>query len=180
MNITQQRIAALRSNPVAARLLDGGESVESSDFLSDVRRRALSNGRLSEAQIAAVARAFDRIDQRAQWAAERAAEAKRLADAGVRAPEGRVEVVGVVTSCKQHVSQFGESIKIVVESPTGWKCWGTAPASLLGDVDTTVIEEVREAIVGKLISFTATLVRSDRDAAFAFAKRPSKAQFIPA
>lgn len=174
------KIETLRENPVAARLLDGGVDVESNEFLSDVRRRAAQSGRLSPAQIAAVARAFERIDQRAKWAAERAAEARRLAEAGVKAPEGRAVVVGVVKSAKQHVSHFGESIKIVVESAEGWKVWGTAPASLLGDLDTTVIEEVQEAIVGKLISFTATLVRSDRDAAFAFAKRPSKAQFVSA
>ena len=174
------KIELLRQNPVAARLLDGGPDVDSNDFLSDVRRRAAQSGRLSPAQIAAVARSFEGIDRRKGWEADRRAEAQRLADAGVKAPEGRAEVVGVVKSAKQHVSGFGESIKIVVESAEGWKVWGTAPASLLADVDTRVIEEVREAIVGKLISFTATLVRSDSDAAFAFAKRPSKAQFVSA
>lgn len=173
-----ERIEALKAEfPAVARLVRDGDSA-GSDFLSDVRSRFLASGRLSDAQIAAVERAFAGIDRRAQWAAERAAEAKRLAEAGVRAPEGRVEVTGVVLSVKQHVSQYGESLKCVVQADAGWKVWSTVPASLVDDVDTLVIEEVEAAIKGKRVSFTATLARSDRDAAFAFAKRPTKAKIV--
>jgi transcriptional regulator with XRE-family HTH domain len=48
------------------------------------------------------------------------------------------------------------------------------------EVDTKVIEEVREALVGKRIKFVAALTRSDSDAAFAFGKRPTKASFVAA
>jgi hypothetical protein len=177
-----ERIEALRQNPAIARLLDGGRDVEASEFLSDVRSKALEYGRLSDGQIAAVERAFARIARQEQWAAERRAEAQRLAEAGVKAPEGRVEVTGVVLSAKEHQSQFGTAIKIVVKSDEGWKVWTTAPSSLFSevDVDTKVIEEVREALVGKRIKFVAALTRSDSDAAFAFGKRPTKASFVAA
>lgn len=180
------RIEALRQNPAIARLIDGGSDVDASEFLSDVRRRAVETGRLSDPQIAAVERAFKRNDERIErqqrWEAERRAEAQRLAAAGVAAPEGRVEVTGTVLSAKEHQSQFGTAIKIVVQADDGWKVWTTAPSSLFSqvDVDTTVIEEVREAIVGKKIKFTAALTRSDSDAAFAFGKRPTKASFVAA
>jgi hypothetical protein len=177
-----ERIAALRENPAIARLLDGGRHVDASEFLYDVRSKALENGRLSVGQIAAVERAFERIAQKDRWEEERRAEALRLAEAGVKAPEGRVEVTGVVLSAKEHQSQFGTAIKIVVKSDDGWKVWTTAPASLFSevDVDTKVIEEVREALVGKRIKFVAALTRSDSDAAFAFGKRPTKASFVAA
>jgi len=182
-----ERIESLRQNPAIARLLDGGRDVEASEFLYDVRSKALEYGRLSDGQIAAVERAFAQIARREQWAAERRAEALRLAEAGVKAPEGRVEVTGVVLSAKEHQSQFGTAIKIVVKSDDGWKVWTTAPASLLINVDaaavksaTTVIDEVREALVGKRIKFVAALTRSPSDAAFAFGKRPTKASFVAA
>lgn len=171
-------IATLRQNPVVARLLDNAGW--QNEFLHDVRQRALSSGRLSVAQIAAVERAIEREDRRAQWAEERRAEAQRLAAAGIQAPEGRATVTGVVVSAKLHQSDFGNSIKIVVQSDDGWKVWSTAPASLLADVDTAVIEEVREALLNKRVTFTATLTRSPSDAAFAFGKRPSKAEFVTA
>jgi hypothetical protein len=180
MNNTQDRIEALRQNAAVARLLDGGRHVEASEFLSDVRRKALANGRLSAGQIAAVERAFERVARQEQWEAERREEAQRLAAAGVKAPEGRVEVTGVVLSAKEHQSQFGTAIKIVVKADEGWKVWSTAPSDLLFDVDTRVIEEVREALVGKRIKFTAALTRSDSDAAFAFGKRPTKASLVSA
>jgi hypothetical protein len=177
-----ERIETLRENPAIARLLDGGKHVDASEFLYDVRSKALEHGRLSVGQIAAVERAFERIAQKDRWEAERRAEALRLAEAGVKAPEGRVEVTGVVLSAKEHQSQFGTAIKIVVKSDDGWKVWTTAPSSLFSevDVDTKVIEEVREALVGKRIKFVAALTRSDSDAAFAFGKRPTKASFVAA
>jgi hypothetical protein len=177
-----ERIAALRQNPAIARLLDGGRHVEASEFLYDVRSKALEYGRLSDGQIAAVERAFERIARQDRWEAERREEAQRLAAAGVKAPEGRVEVNGVVLSAKEHQSQFGTAIKIVVKADDGWQVWTTAPSGLVSqvDVDTTVIEEVREALVGKRIKFTAALTRSDSDAAFAFGKRPTKASLVSA
>jgi hypothetical protein len=181
-----ERLVSLRQNPSIARLLDGGSDVNGSEFLCDVRVRALNTGRLSEAQISAVERSFRKFDERAErqarWEAERRAEALRLAESGVKAPEGRVEVTGVVLSAKEHQSQFGTAIKIVIKSDEGWKVWTTAPSSLFSevDVDTKVIEEVREALVGKRIKFVAALTRSDSDAAFAFGKRPAKASFVSA
>ena len=175
-----ERVEALRQNPAIARLLEGGRDVEASEFLSDVRSKALEHGRLSDGQIAAVDRAFARIARQEQWAADRRAEALRLAAAGVKAPEGRVEVAGVVLSAKSHESQFGTAIKIVVQSDEGWKVWTTAPAALLYDVDASNIDKVRETIVGKKISFTAALTRSPGDAAFAFGKRPTRAQVVSA
>lgn len=166
----QERLDALKAtSPAIARLLDGNDpEVAGSEFLSDIRAKAYS-GRLSDAQVAAVARAFDGIDRRRQWAKERAERAAALVAAGVRAPEGRVEVEGVVLTVKDQYGFRGEPTrKILVKADAGWSVWLTLPASLAGDAE----------VKGQRIRVTATLTRSDRDATFAFGKRPSKASFV--
>lgn len=166
----QERVDALKAaSPAIARLLDGNDpEVAGSEFLSDIRAKAYS-GRLSDAQVAAVGRAFEGIDRRRQWAKERAERAAALVASGVRAPEGRVEVEGVVLTVKEQEGFRGEpTTKILVKADAGWSVWLTLPASLAGDAE----------VKGQRIRVTATLTRSDRDATFAFGKRPSKASFV--
>jgi len=171
----EERLDNMRENPSLARLLDNDWT---NDFLADVRRKALESGRLTDIQISAVERTIEREDRKARWAEERRNEAQKLAEAGVKAPEGKVEVTGVVTSAKKHESPYGESIKIVVKSDEGWKVWLTAPSGLLANVDTQEIDQVRGALLNKRIRFTATLTKSPNDETFAFAKRPMKATFV--
>jgi hypothetical protein len=165
----QEALAALKAaNPAIARLLDGNDpEVAYSEFLSDVRSKAHS-GRLSDAQVAAVGRAFEGIDRRRQWAKERAEQSAALAAAGVQAPEGRVEIEGLVVSVKEVEGFQGDPVtKIIVKTDAGWSAWLTLPAAL-----------AEEDVKGQRIRVTVTLTRSDKDATFAFGKRPSKAVLL--
>lgn len=184
-----ERVKSLKeSNPAIARLLDGNDvEVNRSEFLSDIRRKAEDSGRLSEAQIAAVGKAFERIDQRKAWDKERAEKAAVLVAAGVKAPEGRLEFEGVIVSAKIHDSRFGESVKLVVKTDAGWSVWVTCPSGLedaaVGHVDIGLPSggaRAYEALRGRRVRLTATLTRSDRDPLFAFGKRPAKASLLDA
>lgn len=174
----------LESHPVLQRLLNNGDDVRSNAFLSDVRRKFADNGRLTDRQIAAVAAAFARGEQRKKWAQEkadreasRAAERRALEADGVRAPEGRVTVVGEIVSIKWHdASPWGArrthstgNYKVVVKTEAGWACWVTLPRGLDADPNSAR---------GRRIRLDATLVRSDRDQLFAFGKRPTNARFL--
>jgi hypothetical protein len=165
----QDRLAGLKAaNPAIARLLDGNDpEVAGSEFLSDIRSKAC-NGRLSDAQIAAVGRAFEGIDRRRGWAVERAQRAAALVASGVQAPEGRVEVEGEVVSVKDRDGFRGNvETKIVIKTDAGWSAWLTLPSSIDAD-----------GLKGQRIRVTVTLTRSDKDATFAFGKRPSKAVLV--
>jgi len=77
--------------------------------------------------------------------------------------EGRYEIQGEVLTVKFQESQFGGSLKMLVEVD-GYKVWGTVPTDLYG-VDR-----------GDRVAFTATVERSQDDAGFGFFKRPTKAR----
>lgn len=166
---SEERLAdAVKRRPILQRLLNNDATVQGNSFLSDVRRKFVEHGRLSDNQIVAVERVFKTDEQRQQWAAQRAS----LRVAGVEAPEGRVEVVGEVVGCKWHESRFGASWKITVRADAGWSAWLSLPQGLIAD------GESAESARGRRLRLTATFTRSDRDSAFAFGKRPSKAEFI--
>jgi hypothetical protein len=187
----EERIDALvEQHPHLQRLLNNDATVQGNSFLSDVRRKFVENGRLSDNQIAAVERVFNAEGQRNQWAAEKAArqanwaaEKAALQAAGVQAPEGRVAVEGEIVSIKYQQNQFGPrrfygngasgydggNYKIVVKTAEGWSVYVTLPSNLADQAD---------AAKGRRIKFTATLTRSDRDVTFAFGKRPTGAQFL--
>lgn len=182
-----ERIAALvQENQSVAWLVENGSDVQTSEFLSDVRQKFLDNGRLSPGQVGAVERAKAGIERRKQWAAERAAKSAALVAAGVRAPEGRVEVEGEIVSARVQQSDFGDNVKIVVKTDAGWACWLTLPSSLgdsLRDDNGNhlySLSETADAVKGKRVRLTATLTRSPSDQTFAFGKRPAKASFISA
>ena len=72
-----------------------------------------------------------------------------------KVPTGKVEVEGKIISFKWVQTQFGEVRKMFVESPLGYKVYGSVPGSL-------------EAEVGDCVRFVATVVASDSDASFGF------------
>jgi len=167
----EERIDALiEQHPHLQRLLNNDATVQRVGFLADVRRKFVENGRLSDNQIAAVARVFESEDRRQQWAAEKAAKQA----AGVEAPVGRVEFEGEIVSVKWHESRVGyRSVgqwKVTVKTDAGWSVWVTLPSNLA--------DEGSGSAKGRRVRLTATLTRSDRDPAFAFGKRPSGAQFL--
>lgn len=87
-------------------------------------------------------------------------------EAGENAPEGRVTITGTVLALKWKESQYGSTLKMLVQDDRGFRVWGSVPANL-DDAE-------RES----RITFTATVQASDRDEKFGFFKRPTKAEII--
>jgi hypothetical protein len=56
------------------------------------------------------------------------------------------------------------SYKMLIKANENYKVWVTAPHSLL--------DSVNESLKGKVLTLTATLTQSERDATFAIGKRP--------
>jgi hypothetical protein len=77
--------------------------------------------------------------------------------------EGRYKLSGVVKSTKVAFTDWGSSLKMLLELDNGNRVYGTVPSS---------IDEVDP---GDRISLTGTVKRSDDDNHFGFYSRPSKA-----
>lgn len=162
MSIEARIDALIESQPAVAWLLENGDEVTKSTFLSDVRARLLRFGVLSDKQIAAVEKCRDSATRLREENAKRAA----LAASGVKAPEGEADVAGEIVSVKPSRYGFGA----IVSTDAGWRCWFRLPASLLRECEPL---DAR----GRRVTFRATLSRADNDPLFAFAKRPSNAAF---
>jgi hypothetical protein len=156
----------LDSTPFAKVLFENGSEVQRNAFLSDLRRKLVHYGDLSPRQVSAGQRALDGAVRFSEVQKKRAEEKAALAAAGVVAPEGRVEVEGEVVSIKWREGAFRAPgcYKIVVKTAAGWSCWVTPPKDF---------ERYHASIKGEKVKFSATLVRSDSDKAFAFGKRPT-------
>lgn len=144
-------------NPVIARLTANGDDVKQNPFLSDVLDRYNRWGKLSDKQIEAIERAFARHD-----------ESKINAEKGIKAPSGRVTLVGTVVSVKDRESRYnrGTESKCTVRAETGWLCWFTLP------------DGITRSCVGQKIRLTATVTPSDRDPSFGFGARPHGVELL--
>jgi hypothetical protein len=147
------------------------------EFLMDLWTKAFKWD-LSEKQVAAAAKS---ITGKAEREAARAAEQAARADA----PVGKVTVTGTVKSVKFQENDFGGAWKMVVEGEGGFKVWSTVPSKMIDAVMAEQDELDKDSwagwstlLVGRTVSFTATLEASDDDASFAFAKRPTKAVIL--
>ena len=102
-----------------------------------------------------------------QKAIEEAARKEQRAAAGP-APEGRVEVTGIITKIQEREGYMPGTVdyKMTVLLENGSRVWTTLPAA------------ISQADQGDTVTFTATFERSADDETFAFGKRPSKARII--
>lgn len=134
-----------------------------SDIARDIAEKVSRNGwALSEKQEAFLVRLHTEHIKREQG---RQAREKAIAEGKVQAcPTGRIVVTGKVVSTKWVDNDFGGSLKMVVEDDRGFRVYGTVPF-IIGDVQRD-----------DRVSFTATLQQSEKDAAFGFYSRPSKAK----
>lgn len=117
-------------------------------FIKDVIWKLNQYGRLSEHQVKAVIKAWDR-EKNPPIEPDRGP-----------APEGRVIVIGKVLATKLVENDFGQTEKMLVELENLSKVWVTVPISLKGDIK------------GKQIELTATFTVSKDDKSFAYGKRP--------
>jgi len=146
-----------------------------SQFYRDLLDKALRYGNLTPNQLAAVLRSIERDTERA---AERAAELKGVEPL----PEGRRTVTGEIVSCKWRDGQF-PGFKIVVREATGNRVWGTLATSLDPELNPRLNDEgidSYEGLVGRTVTMTATVTRSDDDEHFGFFKRPAGAVYVSA
>lgn len=155
----------VRENREVARMIS--RHSKKNTFLSSLRYQLDRDGTLSRAQVDAVPKAVEYIEEQAARIAEIKAEPKSPA------PEGRVVVTGEIVFTKSQDSQYGTTWKMLVKCD-GFRVWCTIP---------TAIETENGCFIdlkGRVVTFTATLQRSKDDSSFAFAKRPSKATLAPA
>lgn len=122
------------------------------DFGVSLRAALAERGSLTENQVAAAYRV-----------------AAEVADRGEAAPvvEGRGTVTGTVRSVKVAYTDFGDTLKMIVEDDRGFRVYGTVPAAIADDVET-----------GARVEFVARTVASDDDKTFGFFSRPSKARMV--
>jgi hypothetical protein len=71
---------------------------------------------------------------------------------------------------------------MLVEADAGFRVWSSVPSGLANIFveKEDGWQEYREVTVGERVAFTATLTPSEKDPAFAFAKRPTKARVVAA
>lgn len=137
-------------------------------------------GSLTERQFAAVGPALDKI---AEWTEPGAVCELREK---VAAPEGVVEIEGEIIRAEWRDTQYGDKLVATVDAG-GWRAWGTVPRALIDAAVTKANEErdegarwidAEQALKGARVRFTANVERSERDASFAFFRRPRKAALL--
>ena len=142
-------------------------AASTNSFVQDVLAKGRQFGVLSDRQFEAIVAAVARD---AEFDARRA-EAKASAPAGSPVPTGRLTVTGRVVSRKTQSSPWGTQYKflLAVTAPDGgeFRIWGTEPTNI-------------DPEVGDSVTLTATLSQSDRDPAFGFFTRPTKATVVSA
>jgi len=123
-------------------------AIESKDrFISDVRKKYLSTGRITDRQLSAVLKAYNKREERKE---------------SLPAIEpGRQQISGTVSKIRKgnlNAESYSQSVdKVTILTPDGLRFWGTLPEGFSGGV-------------GDPISIKATV--TPKDVGFAFFSRP--------
>jgi len=141
---------------------DGGYREEAT--VRDIVSKLVRYGSISEAQINFLRTLADRIERRAEIAAQRTAE--HDAAAPVPVIDERLDIVAEIVSRRTEEGAYGTIHKALFRHATGYKLWGTLPSA----IDT--------AERGDTVAFTARITVSDRDPKFGFISRPAKARIV--
>jgi hypothetical protein len=137
-------------------------AASNNSFIMDVLRKGRQYGNLSDRQLAAIVKAYDRDMERA------AEQANAVEVVKVPVPEGKVTITGKVVSLKWKSSQYGDTLKmtVVVTTPEGeYAVWGTCPTSL-------------DCERGDIVTFSATVEAATDKVGFGFFKRPTKSSIV--
>jgi len=100
--------------------------------IRDIVSRLVRFGSITEKQVGFIRFLLNKVNNREQVAAARAAEHE--AAAPVPVTEERVLIEGEVLSSKVKDTPFGRVRKLLVKTDAGWKAYGTSP-SVLGAVE---------------------------------------------
>lgn len=134
-------------------------------FIKDMQRAVERWGKLTPGQEQATRRFIEREAKFQEVKREREAALK---DAPALTA-GRQALAGKILSTKLQDSDYGTSLKMLVELPDGNRVFGTVPASL----DRIPTEDMP----GKRVNFTATVKPSDKDPHFGYFSRPANASY---
>lgn len=148
-----------------------GGLVDQDDVLTDMAGYLRRTGELTVGQENYALKIIERVVTR-----ENRLAAEKLLPT-IPAPVGRVTVTGEIVHVKLHEDMYGSTFKIIVRDDRGFKVWTTMPSALRPDSISGGAPEIY-ALKGKRVRFDAALSRSDRDASFAFGKRPTKASVL--
>ena len=182
--LTNRNVAALLDRETDPDGLDDVDrEVWEHHIVSDIRERLWRYGAVSDRQVELVAKIRSDVEH-----ARTAPPAPEIPDMPV--PEGVRTIEGTIRAMKYQDSQWGGSVKMLVEvtTPEGrYRVWGTLPRALSdlyrvdygprlanGSVDTrrTMLG------IGKRVRFQAGVERSEDDEAFGFFSRPTKAKML--
>lgn len=184
--IAARRETARNAAKAHAEAVAGGftwlyTSTHDNATLTDIARKCLAWGGITERQLALVRRIHDGTP--AEWEVKKAArETQRAAEEAAAQPVPvtveRVMVRGEIVSHKsQEGFMPGQMVtKILVKTDAGYKLWGTLPSSISHDGAKVGDYELR----GKVVEFSAKIERSKDDTKFGFFSRPTKARVVPA
>lgn len=146
------------------------DAMDTNAFVADIWAKAFDY-ELSEKQIAAVAKV---LQADADRAAKKAAEKAEMNPVET----GKQTISGEVVNVKYQDSVYGGSWKMLVKDDRNFKVWGTIPTAIFNQQEAEVEADVNvfpDALVGRRVSFNATVEASDNDETFGFYSRPSKA-----
>jgi len=130
--------------------------------ITDIVSKLVRYGSISEKQEKFLSNLIEKIENRAEIEAARAAEV--AAAEPIPQFAGRTTVIGEVISKRwEGYGYNGGAMKALIKTAAGWKVWGTLPAG---------IEDVER---GTQIQFDAKVTPSNDDPKFGFFKRPTKA-----
>lgn len=131
------------------------------NIIRDIVGKLVLYGNLSDKQFSFIKSLIEKISRREERNAKRKTEHEA---AEILPPNGdRLEIIGTVIARKSQ--EFGPD-KLLIQSDTGWKVWGTVPSA------------IHEVAKGNRVSFMARIEPSKDDAKFGFYSRPSKAKII--
>jgi hypothetical protein len=147
----------------------GSNGQRQESTIVDIVGKLVKYGSISDKQYAFLASLLRFIETRP--AREQAREIENAAAANC--PVGRVTITGVVLSTKLVEDRFARSrygdattLKMLVKDDSGFKVFGTVPASLMAGGD---------QLRGHRVTFTASVEPSRDDVKFGFFKRPTNA-----
>lgn len=141
-------------------------------ILSDLYRKMHKYGNPSEKQIELVDKLLTTIEERWTKAEARMRERDAERAEAQPAPSGRVVVTGEIVHTKSvegsdHFGRPTYTLRMMIKADEGYRVWCTMPSAL-------------NASKGDRVSIKVTLTVSDDDQTFAFGKRPTVIEHVPA
>lgn len=179
--VIKARIADFRAKhgPLADRAAEVRDGLRDGDPISCRLREVLDDLKGS-----ALVEDFD-ADAWAERAAAVLTEFDEREAAKRPVPTGRIEVSGTIRSAKCVEGHYGSVLKMLVEGEA-WKVWGSVPRNNTDQVYEEFHSDDRDprfdgfavwtqCLLGRSVTFTATVKASPDDPSFGFFTRPSKA-----